>query len=373
MRHDVNRFPLAGLGFLHAIFCGGLLAAGLVTIWTAILMFLPNPLAILLGVGYLTLGLLLAAGGAVGMVHGLTMVHLTPEGIVLTLFGRPYRQYAAKDLKAFALVQRGISKNQTTHLCISLKTPEELALVNNPDERTRRLAAQRHRATWQEALAAQYLRRRAKVIFWSLPGKDLVFLSFHMHTLGLLRLLYPQIPWLLAPESQSSHMLQRHETDPAMAPFEDRKKELHFREDGIHLKQRDNTRIVLEREQIRSIICLSLLNAGGGFYQKFLLLTHHTPEELMAQREAEVARQFGPDGLDTLRQIAGWEQLALCESAQKLTSVWTYCPRNAVNVPWFAAREDFLRQLYPDAQYVDCSNEAIFDAIMKTGTLPPQR
>ena len=90
----------------------------------------------------------------------------------------------------------------------------------------------------------------------------------------------------------------------------------------------------------------------------------------MTQREAEVARQFGPDGLDTLRQIAGWEQLALCESAQKLTSVWTYCPRNAVNVPWFAAREDFLRQLYPDAQYVDCSNEAIFDAIMKTGGEP---
>lgn len=297
------------------------------------------------------IGLLFVVVGAVGLVRCLTTVHLTPDGIELTLFGKVYRRYPLENLKTFCLIQRGLAKSQSTHLCICTYTVEELAsrrdAKHHGDERTRQNAALRRRTTWQEAYAGDYLRQKLQSVHFTIPGRELVWLGFRLESLALLRQAYPDIPWLIAPEAQSSPMRYSGDSNPTTAVFPDTKKALAFDADGVSLVHGNRRQLLLKAADICTIVCLDRLKAGGGYYQKYLILSAEAP-----------AHGNQPDI---------WLRLALRAACIRKNPLLSYWQKDAVAVPWFAAREDALRTLYPDAACFDCTNETLFRAIFAQG------
>ena len=358
---DAVSFPLVryrGLGIAGA--CLSIAYGGLI-----IATFSQFPATSLFHVLYmlfwLALGILLVIVGAVGLVRCLTDVHMTPGGVELTLCGKIYRRYPLESLKTFCLIQRGVAKSQTTHLCISTRTVEQLAEqweAKYPgDERARSRAALRRRTTWQEAYAGEYLRRLARTIPVMLPGKELLWLGFSLESLALLHHAYPDVPWLIAPEAQSSPMRYCEDSEPTTAVFPDTKKTLAFDASGICLVQGSRRKTLLHAADVRSIICLDRLMAGAGYYQKYLILSAESASDMIAAQE-KCAAQLPPD----LRS-----RLALRDACARKMPALVYWRKNTVAVPWFASREEALRALYPDAACFDCTNESLFRAIFGTG------
>lgn len=354
-------FPLSALGILAGFLSGICLISGGVILWGSLEILVSSLLAFLVYLPYVVLGLALLIGGAVGLLNSFLTVRLDPDSIALTALGRTVRRYPLEQLRTFALVQRGLAKSQTTHLCVSTKSVEELAELRaariRADDRTRRLAAQRRRTTWQEAFAGDYLRKRAHTALFTRPGRDLFWLGCNLENIGLLRLAYPQVPWLILPEAQSSPMRYSGDSDPTTAVFPNTKQTIVFDEAGAAVVKKGNRTELFTADQIRTIVCTEQLFGGGGYYEKYLLLTTRTPEELIGE--------FKRRDLDTLRRLKGWQLLALHHACD--ARMPRFDPRGVgkdlVSVPWYAAREQTLRQLYPQAAYFDCSNEALFHAV----------
>lgn len=296
------------------------------------------------------IGLLFVIAGAVGMIQCLTTVHLTPGRVELTLCGKVYRRYPLENLKTFCMIQQGLAKYQSTHLCICTQSVEELAArqdaKHHGDARARQNAALRRRTTWQEAYAGDYLRQKLQSVHFTIPGRELVWLGFRLESLALLRQTYPDIPWLIAPEAQSSPMRYSEDSDSTSAVFPDTKKRLVFDTHGVHLVHGDR-RQLLNAADIRTIVCMDRLVAGGGYYQKYLILSSEAPTQ-----------QDQPDI---------WFRLALRAACIRRNPMMAYWKKDMVTAPWFAAREEALRALYPEADYFDCTNETLFRAIFAQG------
>lgn len=368
MEHESISFPLSALEWLGGILAAVCLVLGGIVLWGSLGMLAGSVLSFLVCLPYVAVGLALCIGGAVGLVNAFLTVQLKPGGIELTAFGRILRRYPLEELRTFALVQRGVAKSQTSHLCVCTRTVDQLADLRaakiRSDDRTRRLAAQRRHTTWQEAFAGDHLRKKANAALFTLPGRDMFWLGCNLETIGLLRLAYPEVPWLILPEAQSSPMHYAQDSQPARSVFAGGKAAIIFDENGAVLEQNGKQTKLLAADAIRTIVCTETLCAGGGYYQKFLLLTAHTPEELIGGYKRR--------HLDRLKLLKNWRLLALnqaCAARMPLTDPWGN-GKDLVSVYWSPAREATLRQLYPQAAYFDCSHRALFDAVFHERSQP---
>lgn len=361
MEQNPISLPLSPLEWLGGILAGICLSAGSFILWGSLEILARSALSFLVCLPYVAVALAFCIGGAVGLVNSFLTVRLTPGGMELTAFGRVFRRYPLEQLQTFALVQRGVAKSQTSHLCVCTKTVAELADLRaakiRADDRSRRLAARRQHATWQEAFAGDHLRRRVRTHFFTLPGRDMFWLGCNLETIGLLRLAYPEVPWLILPEAQSSPMRYANDSAPTRSVFAGGKAAIVFDENGAVLEQNGRQTKLLAADAVRTIICTENLCAGGGYYQKFLLLTSHAPEELIGTYKRR--------HLDRLKLLKNWRLLALnqaCCARMPPADPWGN-GKDLVSVYWHPARESALRQLFPQAAFFDCSHQALFDAV----------
>lgn len=313
-------------------------------------------IALPFAVGYLAL----AAAGAAWLLRSLLVVHMRPEGIEITLFGKTFRSYPADRLQTFCLLQRGLSKSQTTHLVISTLSIEEMAVprMRNPENRPkvpRRSAPQ----TREEAFAEEYLRKGIKSIPWHIPKKDLFWLNFSLENMALLRLLYPHVRWLIAPESQSTPTIYSRDSDPAAVVFPGEKQIIVFHRDRISAMKGDAEKTLMEAPDIRSIIRVDDLDGGGSYWRTVLVLSRYSTQELVQFREKLIAAPR----LALLRRLPCWHQLAVRNGVRLPDPALGHWNRHGVVIPWFPRREQTLRDLYPEAELLDCTNKTIFDLI----------
>lgn len=356
-------FALSGMGVLGGVLSGICLVSGGIVLWGCLKILADSVPAFLISLPYVVFGLALFAGGLAGLLNSMVTVRLNPDGIALTAFGRVLRRYPAQQMHTIALVQHGLAKYQTTHLYLCTKTVEDLAAERaariRADDRTRRLAAQRRRTTWQEAFAGDFLRKKAKTVLFAIPGRDGCWLSCNLETIGLLRLTYPQASWLILPEAQSSPMRYAEDSDPLRAVFPDGKKRAVFHQSGVTLEEKGRRTELLAADQIRTIVCTEILQAGGGYYEKYLLLIACAPEALIGA--------YNRRDMERLKLLKNWELLALNQAC--CARMPRFDPRgrgkDLVSVCWYPAREEALRQLYPHAAFFDCSNQALFNAVFR--------
>ena len=143
--------------------------------------------AILLILGYV---LVLEVG------RGFAKLHIVPEGIAVTLFGKTLRQIPRQDLRFFGgfigTKHSRFSKNLAVCTC-SME-----ALAEKEEQKTDKMFRNaRTRPGWTEDMAKKYLLRCA-ASFRSglgLPHRDILLIEWSPERLDMLMEMYPGVPW----------------------------------------------------------------------------------------------------------------------------------------------------------------------------------
>lgn len=316
----------------------------------------------------------IALFGVTGVVRTLIAVHMTPDEILLTILGCPVLRYPADRLKTFCLIQKGLGKNQMTYLYISTRTVEEMAQPRLEQRKSNpRLVSnipfRREPRDPSEGFAEEYLRKHLRFLAWQNPRKDLFWMFFDFETLAALRRMYPQVRWLIAPESQSNPNRCLQDREPMVVTGTQTKERVLFCTEGIMLQSGKKHLQILAAREIRTILRKDIPGLGGEGFTRMLILSRKSEEELIRSGEKRIGMTKNKAvWLPFLRQIPGGEKLAV-RRAYILSGLmvqdnigWN---KNAVVVPFFPEREQAIRGLYPHAQWIDCCNETCFNLVMK--------
>ena len=145
-------------------------------------------------------------GGAIILILGYVLVmelgrgfaklHIVPEGIAVTLFGKTLRQVPREDIAFFGgfigTKHSRFSKNLAVCTC-SME-----ALAEKEEQKTDKMFRNaRTRPGWTEDMAKKYLLRCA-ASFRSglgLPHRDILLIEWSPERLELLMEMYPGVPW----------------------------------------------------------------------------------------------------------------------------------------------------------------------------------
>ena len=142
---------------------------------------------------YLLLVVLLASE----FVNCFGSLHLVPEGIAITLFGKTLRQFPRENIRFMGGVRYRYKSREYKWICVCERSMEELA-----EEQERKTAKMfrnsRTRHNWAEDMAGKYLLRyvaspRRHLCF---PRKDILLIEWSPEWLELLQNMYPQAPWV---------------------------------------------------------------------------------------------------------------------------------------------------------------------------------
>lgn len=122
-------------------------------------------------------------------------LHIVPEGVAITLFGRTLRRFPAEKVRVIAAVRK--YNNKGTHhdvIALCAYTLEELTELGK--KHTPKLL-QNGADLWHGETAAKYLWRRAESMKGELNlHKHILWLDWSPERLRLLREMYPQAQWL---------------------------------------------------------------------------------------------------------------------------------------------------------------------------------
>lgn len=143
--------------------------------------------AIILILGYV---LVMEAG------RGFAKLHIVPEGIAVTLFGKTLRQIPREDIAFFGgfigTKHSRFSKNLAVCTC-SME-----ALAEKEEQKTDKMFRNaRTRPGWAEDMAKKYLLRCALSVRSELgfPNRDILLIEWSPERLELLMEMYPGVPW----------------------------------------------------------------------------------------------------------------------------------------------------------------------------------
>ncbi len=142
----------------------------------------------------LFLVLLLAGNSLQMLAECLAKLHLTPEGIDITLFNRTIRHIPVDQIRLFSAnreVNRGENIDDLVICAYTLEELSELGRKHTP--KIMRIPYPR----WPGEFAGQYLHRRAISMRKELNlCKGLLFLDWSPERLKILRRMYPEVPWI---------------------------------------------------------------------------------------------------------------------------------------------------------------------------------
>ena len=128
--------------------------------------------------------------------RGFAKLHIVPEGIAVTLFGKTLRQIPRQDLRFFGgfigTKHSRFSKNLAVCTC-SME-----ALAEKEEQKTDKMFRNaRTRPGWTEDMAKKYLLRCALSVRSELgfPNRDILLIEWSPERLALLLEMYPGVPW----------------------------------------------------------------------------------------------------------------------------------------------------------------------------------
>ncbi len=122
------------------------------------------------------------------------VLHIVPEGIAITLFGKTVRRFPAKQIRFLTAVSGNTSSNRTDKIAVCDQTLEELTeLGYKTTPKIMRISTPR----WSGEFAENYLYHRSMTI----PGemnftRRILWLDWSPERLVILREMYPDAQWL---------------------------------------------------------------------------------------------------------------------------------------------------------------------------------
>lgn len=121
-------------------------------------------------------------------------LHIVPEGIAVTLFGKTIRRIPAEDIRLLAGFRYRHKSSETNLIAVSTRSYEDLQEreLRGTPELVRNAAG-----SWEEMWVGKYLSRRAGELFreWNLL-RWLLWLDWDPERIRVLRKTYPQAQWV---------------------------------------------------------------------------------------------------------------------------------------------------------------------------------
>ena len=143
-----------------------------------------------------SLYLLLAVLVASKFVSCFGHLHLVPEGIAVTLFGKTLRRFPRENIRFLGGVWYRHKSQEYQWICVCDRSMEELA-----EERERKAAKMlrnsRTRSDWAEDMAGKYLHRYVASVSrqFGIPRKDILLIEWSPERLDMLMDMYTGVPW----------------------------------------------------------------------------------------------------------------------------------------------------------------------------------
>jgi len=122
------------------------------------------------------------------------VLHIVPEGIAITLFGKTVRRVPAEEIRFLTAIPGNAANDRVNRIAVCDKTLEELTeLGYKTTPRSMRIAKPR----WPGEFAESYLYHRSMTV----PGemnfmRSILWLDWDPERLMLLRKMYPDAQWL---------------------------------------------------------------------------------------------------------------------------------------------------------------------------------
>jgi hypothetical protein len=122
------------------------------------------------------------------------VLHIVPEGIAITLFGKTVRQFPAEEIRFLTAVPGNAASDRVNRIAVCDKTLEELTeLGYKTTPKSMRIKNPR----WPGEFAESYLYHRSMTV----PGemnfmRSILWLDWDPERLMLLRQMYPDAMWL---------------------------------------------------------------------------------------------------------------------------------------------------------------------------------
>ena len=141
---------------------------------------------------YLLLVVLLASE----FVNYFGRLHLVPEGIAITLFGKTLRQFPRENIRFLGGVCYRRKSREYKWICVCDRSMEELA--EEQERKTPKMFRDaRTLAGWTEDMAGKYLIRYVASLRcqFGIPRKDILLVEWSPERLELLMEMYPGVPW----------------------------------------------------------------------------------------------------------------------------------------------------------------------------------
>lgn len=141
---------------------------------------------------YLLLVVLLASE----FVNYFGRLHLVPEGIAITLFGKPLRQFPRENIRFLGGVCYRRKSREYKWICVCDRSMEELA--EEQERKTSKMFRDaRTLAGWTEDMAGKYLIRYVASLRrqFGFPRKDILLIEWSPERLDMLMEMYPGVPW----------------------------------------------------------------------------------------------------------------------------------------------------------------------------------
>ena len=123
-------------------------------------------------------------------------LHLVPEGIAVTLFGKTIRQFPRENIRFLGGIVYRKKSTAYKWICVCAMTMEELA-VEMERQTPKMLRNGRSRPGWAEEMAGKFLLRYADSLRRQLgfPRKDIHLIEWSPERLEMLMEMYPGVPW----------------------------------------------------------------------------------------------------------------------------------------------------------------------------------
>ena len=343
-------------------------------------------------------------------------IHLVPQGIAVTLWGRTLVRYPIEEIGMFFAVEWW-EKGWVRHLGISNQTPEQFTQIREKELQkgvfTRdELKFRKRVPDWQQIFRQEYLLKRAKMA-WAIPWKwDILWLDLTPDTLATLRHFYPQVPreYLRRRDDWIADRYAWKDRDPVVFPrrrgsepqsqqttvlcfaifmipmlfaalFIDGLEMLsmlviefglilgillalswgdsdmfHLSAAGIRIMRGKQEHAAMFAGEIRTILKCE----GGGTVGEFgglsMVVSTVTAEELIQRSLVSTRSICG----ELPGEIPGWEKLALIRLCTQLVTKAKSKNADCQVMSWNSQREQSLRELYPNAEWIDLTAEAIY-------------
>ena len=390
---------------LNSILIGGLLAfctlcfviGGLATVFGSPMTAL---FIILLGVPYGMLALPL-------LLNIWIKIRLFPQGIAITLGNKTLMQYPREQIGMFCTVEWW-EKGWCRMMGISTHSPEELTALREQELQkgvfTRQEVKFRKRVeNWQGLFREEYLVRRARALLLAPWKTDILWLDLNPEVQALLRHLYPEIRWEnLRRKWDMSHKNTEWSDKDSMAftrtggPGNEKDMMILLMvfvaiplilmtvfdglelmilpagffcvligimawlcrgesdvfclsSTGIRIMRRKQEHAVLFASDIRTVIKCECSTMVGEFGGHAVIVSTASAKEL-AQRGLQL---MDPSCAGAMVNIPGWERAALYRMCMQTGRKAKMKDGDCQILRWNQQREQTLRELYPQAEWID--------------------